>query len=73
LIVSVTFTVTGAPTEGVMTTVALYVPAVKPATFTLKVSGEACPGALLPDAGVTVSQACVGALTVHFNVFPPEF
>jgi hypothetical protein len=39
VIVSVTFTVTAVPTDGVMTTVAVYVPAVKPVTSTLKVIG----------------------------------
>jgi hypothetical protein len=56
LIVSVTFTGTAIPTEGVMTTVAEYVPAAKPVTSTVKVSGELCPAASLPLAGATVNH-----------------
>jgi hypothetical protein len=56
LTVSETFTGTAFPTEGVMTTVAEYVPAAKPVTSTLKVSGELCPAVSLPLAGVTVNH-----------------
>ena len=73
MIVSVTFTVSGAPTDGVMTTVAGYVPAVKPATFTLKVIGVLCPAVSLPVVGETTNQGCEGVPTVHVNVLPPEF
>src|SRR6266516_155252 len=57
-IVSVTFTVTAVPTDGVMITVAVYVPAFKPVTFTLKVIGVVCPAVLLPVEGETVNQGC---------------
>ncbi len=73
MIVSTTFTVTGVPTEGVMITVAEYVLAVKPVTFTLKVIGVACPAVSLPVVGETANQGCDGAPTLHVNVFPPEF
>ena len=73
VIVSVTFTVTAAPTDGVMTTVAVYVPAVKPATSTLKVSAVTCPAASLPVVGETTNHVCEGVPTVHVNVLPPGF
>jgi hypothetical protein len=74
--ISVTVTVTAAPTEGVITTVALYVPAVGPAgpvTFTLKVSGVLCPIVSLPVVGVTVNHGWDGAPAVQVKVLPPGF
>jgi hypothetical protein len=70
-IVRATFTVSGVPADGVMITVALYVPAIKPATFTLKVIGVACPGVSLPVVGETTNQGCDGLPAVHVKVFPP--
>ena len=66
-------TATGFPTDGVMTTVAEYVPGVKPATLTVNLIGVDCPAASLPLVGETVNQVCEGLATVHVNVFPPIF
>ena len=71
--VSETLTVIGAPTEGVITTVAGNVPAFKPVTSTLKVSSVLCPAASLSVVGVTVNHVEVGAPIVHFKVPPPPF
>ena len=73
MIVSATFTVTEVPIDGVMITIAEYVPAVKPLTFTLKVIGVTCPAASLTVVGETTNQGCEGVPTVHVNVFPPGF
>ena len=61
------------PTDEVMFTVAVYVPAVKPVTSTLKVSGVLCPIVLLPVVGETVNQGCDGVPAAHVNEFPPGF
>lgn len=73
MIVSATFTVTGVPTDGVIITVAVYVPAVKPVTSTLNLIGVACPAASLPVVGEITNQGCEGVSTVHVNVLPPGF
>ncbi len=73
MIVRATVTVTGLPTDGVMITVAEYVPAVKPATFTVNVISVDCPASSLPLVGETVSQVSEGIPAVQFNVFPPRF
>lgn len=68
-----TVTVTAAPGVGVITTVAVYVPAAIAATFTLKVIGELCDAVSLPLVGVTVSHAAEGAPAAQVNVSPPVF
>ena len=71
--VRVTVTVIGFPTEGVITTVAVCVPAVKPVTSTVNVIEVDCPAASLPLDGDTVNQAFEGVPAVQVNVFPPRF
>ncbi len=66
-------TVIGRPTEGVITTVAEYVPAVKLATFTVKEVGVDCPAVLLPLVGDTVNQVCEGVPVDQVKVPPPRF
>ena len=73
MIVSVTVRVTAVPTDGVMITVAGYVPATIFATFTLNVSRVTCPAVLLPVVGEITNQVGNGAPTVHVNVLPPGF
>jgi len=54
--VSVTITVTGAPTDGVMITLDEYGPAAIPVTFTENVRVEFPPDASLSLVGLTVNQ-----------------
>ncbi len=68
-----TVTVTAVPGVGVITTVAVYGPFVKPATFTLKVTVEDAWEASLPEAGVTVNHVAEGVPTTHDSVSPPIF
>ncbi len=68
-----TVTVTAAPAEGIMTTVALYGPGLKAVTSTLKVAGEDAWEVSLPVVGVTVNHVEDGVPTVHVNVSPPVF
>ena len=73
MIVSVTVMGTGVPIDGVMITVAEYVPGTIFATFTLNVIGVTCPAVLLPVVGEITNQVGNGAPTVHVNVLPPGF
>ena len=68
-----TVTVSGAPDVGVITTVALYVPGVKLAAFTMKVTAEAPWAAMLPLTGTTDSQDGEDITTVHDSDPPPLF
>ncbi len=71
--VRATVTVIGFPTEGVITTVAEYVPAVKPVTFTANEAGVDCPAVSLPLVGDTVNQVCEGVPVDQVKVPPPRF
>ena len=71
--VRVTVTVIGFPTEGVITTVEVCVPALKPVTLIVNVTGEDCPAASLPLDGDTVNQVFEGVPAVQVNVLPPRF
>lgn len=71
MMVKFTVTVCAEPVDGVIDTVAEYVPAVMPLTFTVKVRGEEAPDASLPLPGETVSQVADGAPTVQVRPSPP--
>jgi hypothetical protein len=71
LMVSVTLTVTAAPTDGVITTFAGYVPAARPATFALKVSGVTCPTRhyLLWERQLTMFvKECLPSTSMYFRL-----
>jgi hypothetical protein len=71
LTVNVTVIVCAWPTDGVMTTVAVYVPLASPVVLTSKGIVEVAPALLLPLVRPSDSQACEGGLADHFSPSPP--
>lgn len=71
MIVNVTITVIALPVEGVSTTVAVYVPACTPCTFTLKTIVEDDCGGSWPLLGLNLNHGCEGVPAFHFKLWPP--
>ena len=69
--VNVTVTVCAVPTEGVITTVAVYEPLARPVTFTVKGMVEVALALSLPLVKPTVNQDCDGVPAVHVRPSPP--
>src|ERR1700680_4265310 len=69
--VNFTVTVCEIPPGAVKVTVAVYFPAIMPATLTLNEGGDVPPAVSLPGEGVTVSQGWEGAPAVQVRVPPP--
>lgn len=69
--IKLTVIVTGEPADGVITTVALYVPGGSAAIDTGKESDDDAWEASRPLPGVTLNQVCEGFPAVQSNVSPP--